>query len=261
MPAKLLNVQGPFDVYLESNRAGQTMAHIPQLPGCIVRASTPELAEANIESAIRQYILWLAVHSKSPAPPCPAIHVNIAERCQGDAASGTGSRVALLNADCMPLNKSELKEYLRRMRFSRADLLELAAIPQDALAARSDKRQRSLHEILQHIAEAEHWYLTRLMPVPRLKPYSTPFERLERVREIAYARLVQQDSYLGGKIVTPAGEAWTLRKVLRRFLEHEREHILEIEWRLHEMGLAAFPGWMPGEAQIRELQLAELCQC
>lgn len=63
---------------------------------------------------------------------------------------------------------------------------------------------------------------------------------------------------LSGKVVINAGEPWTLRKVLRRFLEHEREHILEIELRLHEIGLASFPHWMSADVQVRELQLAEV---
>lgn len=259
MSSKLLRVAAPFDVNLESNRVGRTVAHVLLLPGCIVRASTPDLALANVKVAIEQYIIWLAAHSNSRLRALPAIHINIAERCQGGAALGSGSRVALLSADLTPMSKSEPKEYLCRMKFSRMDLLEIvAAIPEDMLTSRPNKRQRSFREILQHIAGAEQWYLTRLMSIPRFEVQPTPFKRLELVRETAYTRLSKQEGYLSGKVKTKWSEEWTLRKVLRRFLEHEREHILELEWRLHEMGLFSLPRWMSHNVQIRELTLAKV---
>lgn len=108
MPGKVLRVDRPFDVYLESNRVGRTVAHVAQLPGCIVRASTSDVAVANVKTAIQQYVIWLAAHSDSELRTLSTIQINIAGRCPGGAASGSGSRVALLNADLVPMSKSEL---------------------------------------------------------------------------------------------------------------------------------------------------------
>jgi hypothetical protein len=87
----------------------------------------------------------------------------------------------------------------------------------------------------------EQWYLTRLWQVPRFPAQKTVLLRLQVVREAAERLLAASDLTLSDRVVDNGGEAWTLRKVLRRFLEHEREHMLEIVWRLHQTGLPAFP--------------------
>lgn len=256
---RLLKLDEPFDVYVESNRLGRTIAHIPQLPGCIVRAQTPDQALSHVEEAIIQYLLWLGAHGGAPRPVPSLIQTRIVEQCTGAAASGSGSRVALLQPDCLPIDRKELEEYLQRMSYSRKDLLEITStFPSDVLMFRPHRRQRTIREILQHIAGAEQWYLTRLMKVPRFPVQKTHLLRLQVVREAALRLLSQCDLRRSARVVEKAGEAWTLRKVFRRFLEHEREHMLEIERRLHEMGLPALPTWMPAAAKARELRLAEV---
>ena len=196
MPDKLIRVEGSFDVYLERNRTGLTMANVPQLPGCIVRASTSDLVIQNIDAAIRQYLFWLATHTNSQLGPFSFNQINIADQCLGDAASGSGSRVALLMADLMPLSKTKLEEYLLLMIFSRTDLLEIVTtIPEDVLDFCLAKLQRSHREIPQHVAGAEQWYLTGLTSIPRIELQSMLFKQLELERETAYACLLQQDNY------------------------------------------------------------------
>jgi predicted RNase H-like HicB family nuclease len=55
--------EAPREVYLESNRAGRTLAHVPRLPGCVVRGEAPEEAAAAVPDALRQHLAWLAAHS------------------------------------------------------------------------------------------------------------------------------------------------------------------------------------------------------
>ncbi len=259
MPDGLLSLNGPFDVYLESNQLGQTMAHVIQLPGCIVRAPSPELAAAHLKQAIQQYQEWIVAHSNTcMAQPCD-IRICNTDRGPGGAASHSGSRVAFLSIDALPMSKAQFGRYLRLLSFSRADLLEIVStIPEATLALRPCKASRSLREILQHIAAAEQWYLTRIMTIARFPPQPTPFRRLGVVRNAAYTYLRQHERALAGRVITQSGEQWSLRKVLRRFLEHEREHILEIEARLHQAGISRFPDWMSADMRSRELQLAQL---
>jgi predicted RNase H-like HicB family nuclease len=55
-PDKPSMLDEPFDVHVESNRQGHTVAHIPLLPGCIVRAQSPEQALSYVEEAITLYL-------------------------------------------------------------------------------------------------------------------------------------------------------------------------------------------------------------
>jgi predicted RNase H-like HicB family nuclease len=248
-----------FDVHVERNRVGHSVAHIPQLPGCIVRAQTPEQALNHVEDAVMLYLLWLGSHTDASRPVPAHVRTRLVDQCTGGAASCSGSRVALLNPDRLLLDRKGLEEYLHRMSYSRKDLLEItSALSSDVLMFRPDGRQRTIREILQHMAGAEQWYLTRLMKVPRFPAQKTHLLRLQSVREAAIRLLSRYDLRGSAKVVENSGEPWTLRKVLRRFLEHEREHLLEIEWRLNEMGLPALPKWMPAEVKARELRLSEV---
>jgi predicted RNase H-like HicB family nuclease len=258
-PDKPSMLDEPFDVHVESNRQGHTVAHIPLLPGCIVRAQSPEQALSYVEEAITLYLLWLNNHGDAPQHVPSLIRTRVFEKHKGGAASGSGSRVALLNSDRLPIDRKELEEYLQRMCFSRKDLLEITSpLTSDVLQYRKDRRQRTIREILQHIAGAEQWYLTRLIKIPRFPAQKTHLLRLHAVREATIKLLSQYDLRGSARVVEKEDEPWTLRKVLRRFLEHEREHVVEIEWRLHKMGLPAFPMWMPAEVKACELRLSEV---
>lgn len=246
----------PLDVYLESNRAGRTLAHVPRLPGCVVRGEIPQEAAAAVAEAIQQHLAWLAAHSGRDFSR--KVRIRVAGGVPGGAPTGTGSRGGLLPTDVIPVEADELAEHLRRIEYSRRDLLEvIARIPAELLGARPGPKHWTLRETLQHVAAAEQFYLSRLFKLARFQPQPTPLDRLRIVRDAAYRLLAQCDLRRANRTVRKFGEPWTLRKVLRRFLDHEREHLLSIEWRLHLADLPFAPGWMTRGARNRELRLAE----
>jgi predicted RNase H-like HicB family nuclease len=246
----------PLDVCLESNRTGRTLAHVPRLPGCVVRGDTPEEAAAAVPGAIQQHLAWLAAHSGCDFSG--RIRIRAAGGVPGGAPTGSGSRGGLLPTDLIPVEADELAEHLRRIKYSRRDLLEvMARIPAELLAARPSPKQWTIRETLQHVAAAEQFYLSRLFRLARFQPQPTPLDRLRTVRDAAYRLLPNCDLRRANRTVRKFSEPWTLRKVLRRFLDHEREHLLCIEWRLHLVGLPFAPGWMTHRARNRELELAE----
>ncbi|MDP2952136.1 MAG: hypothetical protein Q8O76_02315, partial [Chloroflexota bacterium] len=82
----------------------------------------------------------------------------------------------------------------------------------------------SLWERVIELADDEWWFALRLTDWPR-----DPFERLETIRQMAVGRLGNLAPEELGRVTIHAGEEWTARKVFRRFLEHEREHLGHIE--------------------------------
>lgn len=252
---------GSVVVYLECNRDGRCMAHVPSLPGCIVRGASVERVLEHVPEAIEQYLLWERAHRGSVPNAPPAVTIGNVVRCEGGAASGSGGRVALLPSDLESIDAAERQDYFARMGWSRVDLLHVVSGLTDVeLRSQPGRGRRSLREILQHVAAAEQWYLARLRTIDRFPTQKTPFDRLRRVREAAYSILAQHDLEAAARVVQKAGEPWTFRKALRRFLEHEREHYLEIVWRLHTARSLEFPTWMPDNARERELRLARVFQ-
>jgi predicted RNase H-like HicB family nuclease len=244
------------DVFLESNRAGRTIAHVPELPGCVVRGETPQEAAGSILDAVAQHLDWLGAHRGRALRLPQNAQLRVVGTVPGGAPTGSGSRGALLPTDTIPVGATERMEHLKRMKSSRADLLEIVSrVPAELLVFRPTPRQRTIREILQHVADAERVYLARLFKLSRFPTQPTALDRLRIVRQAVYKLLPRCNLSRGNRKVIVYGEPWTLRKVLRRFLDHEREHILEIECRLHLKRLPFAPSWMNRAVRERELRL------
>jgi hypothetical protein len=88
---------------------------------------------------------------------------------------------------------------------------------------------------LRHIAIAEWWYISRLeIDLPTDFPVST-FELLHYTRELARRNLHNLSKerrtlvFQPQKDPSPVCNLWTARKVLRRFVDHERLHTRYLE--------------------------------
>ena len=53
-----------YRVYFEVADDGLSMAHVPELPGCTVRAPSREEALRRLPDAIRAYLGWLKAHAE-----------------------------------------------------------------------------------------------------------------------------------------------------------------------------------------------------
>jgi len=229
-----------YAVYLEVAPDGLTMAHVPDLPGCIVRSPTREEAIRRLPEAVRRHLAWLRRHGE-PAPAEEEVSVEVAGESTGFGPFSSGDAAALFPPDRSPITPQEVERYLRLMAYSRADLLALAGdLPDEALDYRAFPQSRTIRQILRHIGNAEEWYVSRLLPPERLPPEwesdeALPiFEFLEMERRTAVECLRRLGEEERAGLFYPAywtehpEEPWTARKALRRFLEHEREHTEEI---------------------------------
>jgi uncharacterized damage-inducible protein DinB len=106
------------------------------------------------------------------------------------------------------------------------------------------------------VGNAEQWYISRLVPLETLPAEwkhddeMSIFDHLAMVRRTAVARLRGLTEVERSEVFYPRAwtdhpdEPWTARKVLRRFLEHEREHTGQVReilaaWRTHLMARLA----------------------
>lgn len=230
-----------YPAYLEIAPDGLTMAHVPDLPGCIVRAPTREAALQELPTAIRRYQAWLRRHGEPAPPEEEAVEVEVAGESAGFGPFVSRDATALFPPDQPPIAPQEMERYFRLMEHSRADLLALVGeLPDETLDLRASPQSRSIREILRHIGNAEAWYVSRLLPPERLPPEWEGDERLpifeflemERRTSVECLRRLSEEERSG--LFHPAWwtehpeEPWTARKVLRRFLEHEAEHRDEI---------------------------------
>lgn len=240
-----------YRVYVEVAGDGLCMAHVPDLPGCIVRAPTRDEALCQLPDAIRKHHAWLRRHGE-PAPPDDApSEIEVAGESSGCGPFAPGDAAALFPPDREPLTPEEMEDYIRLMGHARADLLALVRdLPDDVLDWQPDPESLTIRRLLRHVGNAEQWYVSRLVAPETLPPEwqhdeELPiFEFLEMERRTALARLRRLTAQERAGVFHPTRwtehpeEPWTARKALRRFLEHEREHTGQVReilatWRVH----------------------------
>ena len=144
--------------------------------------------------------------------------------------------MAWFHVDWLPLTSQECSRIDRLLDWSRKDLLDLiAVIPEDQMDIHLANERWSIREILNHIGGAEWWYLERLnlAGISRTELPKDLFERLDLIRKQLKKILPEfQDREL---VTGKGGEFWSPRKVLRRSLWHEKDHIVHIQKLLFQL--------------------------
>lgn len=230
-----------YALYLESGpQRKSTLVHVVGLLGCAHFAPTTDEAVAASPDEIRAYLRYLKRHGEKVDPTAP-IATRVAEHITKGDFLGHGSPQAVYAPDRKPVAAAELATYLRRLEWSRTDLLGLVrGASAKALDAKPAKG-RSLRDILLHVLGADSGYLANALGA--VSTVNAPVNAagrgeldvriaLREARDAAIERL---------RALTPAERAFvkehpsgarTIRKTIRRMLEHEWEHRREIARRL-----------------------------
>jgi predicted RNase H-like HicB family nuclease len=231
-----------YALYLESGpRQRKTMVHVLDLLGCIAQGPTTEAALEVTPEAIRAYLRFLRQHGEAVKPE-EEFTTEIAEHITEGTWLGYGDPTPGFGTDFQPLSAKDWSIYLRRLDWLHSDLLYLVRdLPRKRLVNEPKGKGRSLYRILEHIAESESVYLrytvgkvdglTDALRAIRQAPDDLPVA-LARVWQIAGARLARMTEVERRKRVKHGQVTWTARRGLRRALEHDWEHLLEIAERL-----------------------------
>jgi len=230
-----------YPVYLEITD-DLCLAHIPDLPGCTVRAPSRAEALARLPAATRDHLAWLRRHGEPVPPEDDPIEVEIAGESHDFGPFNPGDAAALLPPDRVPLTPEEMETYFRLMAHARADLLVLVErLPDELLDRQPDAESWTIRRILRHIGNAEEWYASRLVPPDTLPPEWEHDEDLPILQFLAMERRTAVDRLRRltveerTAVVYPThwtdhpDEPWMARKALRRAVEHEREHTEQVQ--------------------------------
>jgi len=222
-------------VGLENNYEGRSLAWALEYPGCFAYGADGKDALTNIRAEFPRYQNWIATHTPdSWLADTQELDVRLSETWEvysldsdyRRSESGGKTVNAWFSTDWFLLTRQEIDHGLRLLEFSRQDLLEVSLNLTNAVLDCEYPGERwSLRGILGHIANAEWWYLDRLDlgGIGRSDLPLDVFERLVVVR----ARLAEVLPQLEGveRMRGKGGEWWSPRKMLRRAVEHELDHI------------------------------------
>ena len=189
------------------------VAHVPDLPGASARGETIEEAKEKIRDAVKEYVRLLRDVGEQVPRYSEGIELEFEE------VDGT-----TFLTDYDGLRPNEMETLFRWMAISRQELMDLVKeLPEKMMDYKANEEAGSIREILCHLAESDLWFTDRLMQWPE-----APLFRLAAARGVALERLRDMSEERRASVTTFEGEDWTPRKVVRRMLEHEREHIHEI---------------------------------
>jgi uncharacterized damage-inducible protein DinB len=214
---------------------------VVELPGCFSRGASRSDTLSLLDSVVEERLTWITARGLN-YPHLSRFNV-IEEQHNIPELGESGGVVALFKSDLTPIDEASLRDAERLMQFSREEVLSaVEQLTKEELDACPIPRKRTVRFDITHIVNAEEWYISRLGP-----KYQRLYE--DKLRMIKGARrlsAVERLRLTRGAMIPALGaalrdahqgpftrraytrypdEQWTLRKVLKRFLEHEREHL------------------------------------
>jgi len=227
-----------FRVGLENGAEGRSQAWVLGHPGCFAYGVDGPAALAGVPAAIHEYRNWIAAHTsdrwlaETDIEPCE-YRLEETWECYSINSdfelSQDGYEVnAWFKYDWKPLSVEDIQRGQLLLHWGREELLKTTYdITPEILERTYPKERWSIAGILKHISGAEWWYLHRLgLAFAQKDVPEDPLERLNKVR----SNLIEVLPGLVGsiKVVGLDGEFWSPRKLLRRAVWHECDHIAHI---------------------------------
>ena len=228
-------------VYAEVNERGEAIAFAFAFdwPGACGWGASLDAALSKLERDIAFTHSWLLSHGIECSYERP-LRLTVVETVPATGVPLECDSEGFFTWDANPYTDHEVDFTQKLLGFGREDLLRLMEGLRDreaALNLRLVEGKRTILEILDHIAIAEWWYATRVLPDPSVvgdwEDYgNTAFERLSSIRAMFL------HTFLAGLRDAPAsercrtfchmGETWSARKVLRRAVWHELLHYKQL---------------------------------
>jgi predicted RNase H-like HicB family nuclease/uncharacterized damage-inducible protein DinB len=200
-------------IYVVEGSTDYWLATIPAVMGCNASGKTRDAAIANVRRAFRAYLELLDArgvsveHWKDLDPE----RFTIAE---------TPAAGPFYPEDAIELQEHDVRDFLHVFEAQQAALMALVSgLTQEDLERQPDAKTWSVREALEHMMNTQASLLSRLERWP-----SDPFNTLQAIHRIVYQRftvLEPKDEKGTWKV---RGRQWSVRRVMRRILEHEWEH-------------------------------------
>ena len=224
---------------IENNIEGRTLAWALDHPGCFAYGADEPEALIKIPRALLEYEKWIKDHTAHPWVDFHDMDIRVVDRfetfCLNEdytlALQGAGYEInAWFIDDWRPLEKNEIDQALKIFHWQREELLAgLTTLDPDILEKQFAGQRWNILGIAKHVANAELWYLSRLglTQLIRKDLPPDPQERLSLTASLVDEHFPSFPGEVNVKGID--GEFWSYRKIVRRTLWHQRDHIEHIK--------------------------------
>jgi predicted RNase H-like HicB family nuclease len=230
-----------YALYLESGpQHRKTMVHVPALLGCVANGPTTDEALAAAPDAIRAFLRFVRRAGEEPDPEAP-FNTRVEEHVTEGPWLGNGSPYVTYGPDLEPVAADEMPIFINRLQRLREEIAGWAATQDDAaLDATIPGSSRSNRAVLLHVLGPTAAYLSPVLgTIAGVSRLQTAAERgqvdvataLRQATGLVVERLGTVTAEERSRVIQRPKDVRTLRKALRRMLEHDWEHLVELSRR------------------------------
>ena len=218
-------------VGLEEGADGGLLAHALNLPGCAALGASAEVAVDAFQRVLMEWLRFLASTGERVPPPDAELEVSVNEWVSTDARVLEGETEAIFQDDLRALPQDEAERGVQRLGLLRGRVLAHVRRRPDALLDAETSGGMTARQVLEELARAQWWTLSRLGASPMAEVPERTLARLDTALALVVDRLTSLPEDGRARLLELDGEEWTPRKVLRR--------LLWLEWTLGGAAVAA----------------------
>jgi len=207
-------------IAFETNGRGY-MGFIVELPGAFIRGITEQEALMKVNHEVSVYLKWLGGEQKHD------YRIQIVQRHQSSLPVEDADNEILLEADKETIREGEFRNLYNLVWNSGETFLQLytnSKLKDWVDESRIRKtfygdNPKTIQEIFDHVKYCQYYYLSRMKITEEIE------EDFMGIRKFCLEKLESLDRKNNNSIIFEvANELWTLKKVLRRFVWHDRIH-------------------------------------
>jgi len=214
----MITVDSTVRVGLEEASNGFIHVHALSLPGCVASGPTKEIALDRFTGELSRWLSFLSRKGARVPPPESELEVAVDEWVATDADVAAGESLVCFAADRVYLDETEAVVGVQLLGDLRGRLLPHIRRERDARLESIGSPPVTLRTILDELARAQWWTLTRLGASPMAEVPPSVVGRLDTAMALVVQEIVHLSEDARGRVLLLDGEEWTARKVLRRLL-------------------------------------------
>ena len=215
-----------IQIGLERNVEGRTLAWALHYPGVFTYGADDAEALLRIPREMLRFENWLNLHTDQPWVQLEGLDMHIDETFESKQVlfdRELHGVHAFFRCDLVPLTEEDAQQALLIFNWQREELLAGVETLPAAILKHEFKGQRwTIEGILEHIPQVESWYFSRLGFKISLAG-SDPLKLLEVSAAATNHFLPELIGF--DQVFERRQEKWSARKLVRRLLWHQRDHI------------------------------------
>lgn len=218
-----------YPVGLEESPDGATLVHCLSVPGCVSAGADRGAALEAFAGTLAEWLHFLGSHGEPVPPRESELEITVEEWISTDLDVAEAGGVVCFDADRVPLSDAEIGVGLRRLGDLRGRLLRALRQVPDAELDRDHGGEWTVRRIVDELARAQWWTLTRLGASPLAEVPTRTLSRLDTAMALVVQKFTELPEAARANEIELDGELWTPRRVLRR--------LLWLEWTLGRSAL------------------------